>query len=441
MDNVSTGSIAYFDRIPDELVLLIFSFLAYSMPWPRHPSERDHGPRPLPHPLFVVRWVSRRFRMIASELDFWTHMRTYDDIAGDLQILHLHPIVQARYIRNLLLDDALVRRLIRREGWHFSSVDVFYAVVTGAPEVFQHTERLKFANFAGGLNLAVDRLVMFTSLTILSITLHPLAEEVDLGTIVASCPLLRYLGLLELQDYRGSLENAANLRTLVIQFYRHETFQALLSPSLIPIASADTLMWFEIQFGLFDDDNFDFLALVPFLNLKTLVINPLIPQFFDLIRHGRFTLNHLEVYITQPIPGLELDDIVAIFSAPNVRFLRGLRLTLNSDRDDSLIATNEEAWTEAILSEILKLQYIDTLILEMGLRMTWCERFAALKNLTGLHYDYFHYDDLGLESPITEPFEQIAEESKARVGNHFEEAFAGFVSKPFVGLHMRRYHM
>lgn len=90
-----------------------------------------------------------------------------------------------------------------------------------------------------------------------------------------------------------------------------------------------------------DDDNFDFLGLTPFLNLRTLVIDPLIPQFFDLIRHGRFTLNHLEVNITQLIPGLELDEIVAIFSAPNVRFLRGLHLTLNSDRDDSLIATNE----------------------------------------------------------------------------------------------------
>jgi len=112
----------------------------------------------MPHPLFVVRWVSRRFRMIASELDFW-NMRTYDDIAGDLQILNLPPIVQAGCIRNLLLDDALVRRLIRRKGWYFSSVDVFYAVVTGAPEVFQHTERLKFVNFADGLNLAVDRSV------------------------------------------------------------------------------------------------------------------------------------------------------------------------------------------------------------------------------------------------------------------------------------------
>jgi hypothetical protein len=80
-------------------------------------------------------------------------------------------------------------------------------------------------------------------------------------------------------------------------------------------------------------------------------------------------------------------------------------------------------------------------MLEMGLRMTWCERFAALKNLRILSYDYFHYDDLGLESPINETFEQIAKESQARVGNHFDEAFAGFVSKPFVDLRMLRYHM
>jgi hypothetical protein len=51
MDNVSTGSLAYFDRIPDELVILIFSFLAYSMRWLRLPPEKNDGRRPLPHPL------------------------------------------------------------------------------------------------------------------------------------------------------------------------------------------------------------------------------------------------------------------------------------------------------------------------------------------------------------------------------------------------------
>src|SRR5271155_556956 len=112
MDNVSTGSIASFDRIPDELVILIFSFLTYSMRWLRLPPETNVGRRPLPHPLFVLRWVSRRFRMIASELDFW-HEWEQPNISQELSILDLHPLVQARRIRNLLLDDALARRLHR----------------------------------------------------------------------------------------------------------------------------------------------------------------------------------------------------------------------------------------------------------------------------------------------------------------------------------------
>jgi hypothetical protein len=440
MDNVSTGSIAYFDRIPDELVILIFSFLAYSMRWLRLPPGKNDDRRPLPHPLFVVRWVSRRFRTIASDLDFW-QVWELPNICQELSILDLHPLVQARRIKNLLLDDALARRLHRKTAWRFSSIDVFYAIVTGVPEVFQHTNRLQFENFADGLGIAVGRLGMFSSLISLNISVPPPMEEVDLGMIAASCPLLNFLAIQDLQDYRGSLEHAANLRNLRIEFYQHETFQALLLPNLIPTRSAETLRSFNITFGLFDDDNFALLALTTFLKLKTLVIDPLIPQLCDLIRHGGFTLTNLEIEFSQPIPGLELADLLAILSAPCVRFLRVLKFKLDSDRDDRLIDTDEEEWTDAIISEMLKLQYLDCLVLMMGLRMTWCERFAALKNLTILHYDYFHYDDLGLESPITETFEQIAKESQARVGNQFDEAFAGFVSKPFVALRMLRYHM
>jgi hypothetical protein len=378
--------------------------------------------------------------MIASELDFWQEWEQ-PNISQELSILDLHPLVQARRIRNLLLDDALARRLHRQSAWRFSSIDVFYAIVTGVPEVFQHTNWLKFENFADGLGTAVGRLDMFSSLTGLNISVPPPMEEVDLGMIAASCPLLNCLSIRDLRDYRGSLEHAGNLENLRIQFYQHEAFQALLLPNLIPTRSAGTLRGFDIKFGLFDDDNFDLLALTTFLNLKTLATHPLIPQLCNLIRHGGFTLINLEIEFSQPIPGLGLADLLAILSAPCVRFLQVLKFKLDSDRDDRLTHTDEEEWTDAIISEMLKLQYLSCLVLVMGLRMTWCERFAALKNLTILHYGYFHYDDLGLESPITETFEQIAKESQTRVGNHFDEAFAGFVSKPFVSLHMRRYHM
>jgi hypothetical protein len=295
---------------------------------------------------------------------------------------------------------------------------VFYAIVTGVPEVFQHTDRLRFENFADGLGTAIGRLGMFSSLISLNIFVPPPMEEIDLGMIAASCPLLNFLSIHDLRDYRGSLEHAANLRNLRIHFYRHETFQALLLPNLIPTRSAETLGYFDIKFGLFDDDNFDLLALTTFLNLKTLAIHPLIPQLSNLIRHGGFTLTNLEIEFSQPIPGLELADLLAILSAPCVRFLQFLQFKLDSDRDDRLRDTDEEEWTEAIISEVLKLQYLDCLVLVMGLRMTWCERFAALKNLRILNYYYFHYDDLGLESPITESFEQIAKELAFRTA-HF----------------------
>jgi hypothetical protein len=92
-------------------------------------------------------------------------------------------------------------------------------------------------------------------------------------------------------------------------------------------------------------------------------------------------------------------------------------------------------WGDMIISAIVNLEYLQELVLAMGMRTSWCERFARLKNLTSLDWSYYYIQnsDLGV-LPDLVTTEEIRERSLVQAGNLLDEAFVEFVPKPRVSL-------
>src|SRR5271154_3675597 len=166
MDAASTASpasIAYFDRVPNEVLHLILSVVTFSPDdiQPRGAAENFENDRWI-LPVFVLRRVSRRFRMISNQLEAWREM----DIANDLRsTVGWNPLKQAQYLRTLLRDDALADNLGRKSHWNIENIDVFFVVTTTIPEVTKNTKTVTLWEFRDGLGVAIDRLGMFTCLT------------------------------------------------------------------------------------------------------------------------------------------------------------------------------------------------------------------------------------------------------------------------------------
>ena len=95
-------------------------------------------------------------------------------------------------------------------------------------------------------------------------------------------------------------------------------------------------------------------------------------------------------------------------------------------------------WGDKIISGIVKLQYLEELNLIMGMRTSWCERFAGLKNLKSLDwlYYYIRISDLGHWDPMT--LTEIIEQSHVQAGKHLDEAFTEFAHKPHISLRWGR---
>ena len=164
----------HIDRLPNEILRLILSFV--------DDSDYDHWQNPQQlRDIVIVRWVSRRFRLITNELGFWN--KDDVDITSLFKMHDRRPRLQARFIKALLNDDNLLRCLSRKSGWTFNNIEEFMAIVTSIPELPRNTRRVTFHFFPEALNLAIDLLSTFTAIT--ELTIRPEGDTMlDLDGIV-----------------------------------------------------------------------------------------------------------------------------------------------------------------------------------------------------------------------------------------------------------------
>jgi hypothetical protein len=439
MDTASTASpasIAYFDRVPNEVLHLILSFVAFPPDDLQPCGDPENGVWILP--VFVLRWVSRRFRMISNQLEAWREI----DISNELSCTFgRNSLEEAQYLRILLRDDALADNLGRKSRWDFENIDVFFVVTATIPEVTKNTKAVTLWEFRDGLGVAIDRLGMFTCLTelIIRITWDERSEIINLDLIEMACPLLEGLKFIDLLKYSGTLSRMDTLKALNIHFSRQVSYEAFGSPSLdqlVPSGSKNSLTAFFISLKHFDRGSFEYRNFDRFLNLKQLGVSVLNRDFCRIITEATFNLTSLVLSCSHRSVE-HLPDLIAMLSAPSLRFLENLNFTLLARKFPD--ASTHDDWGDTIISGIVRLQQLQTLTLDMGLCRSWCEHFAQLKNLKCLVYNYIDLNLHDLYSRMERgDFLPLLDNARPLLVRLFDDAFKDSLSKPHVRLYMNR---
>jgi hypothetical protein len=372
----------HIDRLPNEIVHLILSFVVANL----HDSfiiqgfQARGGSRRRVSSIIGVRWVSRRFRTIVNECWYDDHFHITDLFFFDFWT----PRLQARYIRKLFHDDRIVSCLSRKRVWRFKNVDTFLAIVMSIPELPQTAHRVWFECFPEGLNLSVDCLATFTSLTDLQIDFPTkVSSKLDLGAIVDSCPYLETLDLRDSVEHYGSLAKASNLRKLEVQF-REERW-VVMSSALLPLNSAQHFQSLSINLEAFrkvECSCEDFDSLVNLIHIK---FHLLTREFCNILINGKFKLISLQVAYNSYDPPM---NSLPIFSASSLEFLRHLDFNVAYEMDEPVDPNLERAGQ--IWEAITYLRRLETVKLKVSCWTSWFTQFARLSHLSDLLIRYIH---------------------------------------------------
>jgi len=383
---METVSIAYIDRLPNELLQMIFRIV--------YEDDSDEEERP-GHPwisrILILRWVSRRFRFVVNDLDIWW---SEDFILSEqFNLPNWTPFRHAQVVSTLLEDKSLVPVLSRRSHWRFQSVDVFVAMLLNVPEIRRNTQNIELGDLHVGLGFALERLSMFSCLITLTLVVnsygpHPDPETtVNFDTLVRSCPLLEDLDISEMVEYRGSLEDAANLRNLCLDF-QPRIIGLTITHELFPLKSEQKLSSFTIHHSPANLKYFHHELFEDFVNLTSFATTCLTPQYCNLLSSGKFTLTSLNITIvaeTWETPSIQ--SVANVFSASSLKQLRILYFQVDYEEYGGL-GSRDFPLDELrpVIYAITNLRYLESLWLRAGFKLSWCDRFAGLRNLKSLYF-------------------------------------------------------
>jgi hypothetical protein len=136
-----------------------------------------------------------------------------------------------------------------------------------------------------------------------------------------------------------------------------------------------------------DLDDFGDELFEPFINLTSFSTICFTPEFGALLLNGEFFLRNLSITVRSEY--WEILSIVPtlpyVFAASSLERLRKLYFSVDCGTDirDPDFPFDE---FEAIVHAITNLRCLETLRLTMVLQLSWCDRFALLRNLKLLMY-------------------------------------------------------
>jgi len=392
----------HIDRLPSEILHHILS------------SIRSRGD--IKHPdydaefistIFRLRWVSRRFRRIATELDFWLDddfdfYFEFEKIAERV----LKPRIgndqlrTVRYVQILLNDDYLLHRLQKKSGWKFSGIEMFLVFLVSNLHVPSIAERVTMVKMEEALPVALGQLADFNVLKELVIE-NVGNMTIDLSSI-AKFQLLEKLKILDAWRFTGTLAKATRMESFAISFDSRAICNiddlALSLPSGSPQSLTSlSIKFFKVGWDYFYGKSFD-----PFINLKSLSIHFVTPELCYMLRDAKFSLNSLEAWVFSDSNTIFATDksVLTMLTAPSLQSLKNLKFNVGHVKVNKMSEIHDEKVTleilDPIVSAITQLCELETLTLEMGLRLSWLERFGRLRNLKRLHYK-IKFDDFDPE--------------------------------------------
>jgi hypothetical protein len=390
--------ICHIDKLPNEILRLIFSLLV--------PSN-DRNPlnfrRSYNHSsIIAIRRVSRCFRVIANDLDFW-----YED-SFDFKDhwryrqprRYTQPRQLGRIIRKLLNDDGLNLVLSRKAGWQFSCLQALLATAASIPGLSRNTRSVTLTCFEQNqlLDIAIDYLTGFSALTQLTVEFQ-LRDDIqpclNLTLIIESCPFLETLVITHLREHLGSLAKASKLQKLEITFgcpLGDET--TIFSSRHLPANSAQSLKSLGISIrGQCDAESFTLDLLDSYVNLAEFKSYDLKLPLCKMLTHGKFTLSSLDVTCTYPSRDPSVEALLAMFYAPSFKYLRYLAF----DFDFRFM----RAESDELVSAIATLRHLESLNLKMICCTSWLKRFAQLRHLKSilLFFWRIEFDDYDGKAP------------------------------------------
>jgi hypothetical protein len=339
-----------------------------------------------------------------------------------------------------LNDIHFVNCLSQQSDWKFTNVEIFLGILSLVPSVAQNARRIDIL-FSG--NARVDFVIRgfgyFTRMTELNIDCKEnLKEILDFDIITTSCPTLQRLKLWDLHYYRGTLRGISTLQSLNI--CRHswppvEDYDLTLRPAYIPFDSGKHLTTLALGHFYEVSDLVDIHVLDHFPNLIDLEIFFLVPETSDLIINGNIRLSKFTTDLNWP--GFPAHKLLEMLSAPSLSSVKDMWLSIEGNMSTAN-AQEYLDYLDPVISAVTNLPSIRDLRLRMGLRRTWCPRFARLLALKCLIYDvniYQYGEGIGevtgrFDSEESHTETDWTEKICLPLRTAFENAFVAFPEKP-----------
>ena len=439
-------SLAYIERVPNEILRHIMSFL---LTW-QTAFETKHGIVRMPT-IMTLRPVSRRFRRMMVETDFWRD-DDFDFCEPFDEIDDPGNLIKTAYITNLFRDEHLTGVLKHKSEWKFKQLEPFLAALQSFPGLSQAARQINFYKFHFGIRVVLKLLPTFSNLTGLQLDLRYLVDYpcstigedentdcirrngFDLDLIAQSCPCVEELALKGLREHVGTLSQLGNLRFLVIEF-SYERDIALTS-SILPFKSIPTLTLLKLRAYDHISEDFDLDIINSFVDVTSLELTTFLPEVCHFLTQSTLKLESFTSGISTEYTTTRVAQMVKALTAPCLKSL--LRLSISFRPEWSF--DGDANMVEPIFVAITNIETLNRLRLKIGMKVSWCERFAMLTSLNNLHLfplfvELENNDTIKNSDDPDDPIRgerMLPRDAKDKIQNALDGVFAGFDCKPRV---------
>jgi hypothetical protein len=402
-------------KLPNEFLRDIVLFLpGHFMFWLRTPD----GTVMRTMQILVLMSISRRFRMIALEAEFWTSKHfDFDSLWRYTVDPSKAALAKTSRIKALVKNDEIASRLGQKTQWKFSSSYLLDCAILNIPDFVRNIREVDFYMDQDSLG----QLSLCSRITKLTLS----GKSVNLGQIHQSCPFLAEFAFHRWRStYSGTINDISSLRSLNVEgsWVSYEAFPA----NLVPLRSASTLTHLKLT-------NFEKISpearqlLSTFTNLTHLELTPLGNDSSDIIAELSSKLTTFicdcSYFDENPLPKIQ-----RMFCSESMSRITTLRIHFTSaELDDEDVKINKHysySVLEMITSALPRLEKFDV---EMYIEVHWCQMFAKWRNLKRLTLRPLRSES---EEALWNPEKGMKYANELQ--DVFEGAFEGWEQKPLV---------